>query len=109
MATLYSSFRTAAGIGCDLLCENGNLFFSRGRDMSQNLRVALNGKESENYSFMPEGMGYHYEAMEVMNCLDDGRMESSVVPHSFSRSLIETLDRIRHSAGIVYPGKDQTR
>ena len=29
MATLYSSFRTACGIGCDFLCENGNLFFSR--------------------------------------------------------------------------------
>ena len=28
MASLYSSFRTAAGIGSDLLCENGNLFFS---------------------------------------------------------------------------------
>ena len=25
MATLYSSFRTAAGIATDLLCENGNL------------------------------------------------------------------------------------
>ena len=27
MATLYSSFRTAGGIGCDILCENGNLVF----------------------------------------------------------------------------------
>jgi predicted dehydrogenase len=106
MATLYSSFRTAAGIGCDLYCEKGNLHFSRGRDMSQNLTVAINGKDNIDHTFMPEGMGYHYEAMEVMKCLDEGRTESDIVPHSFTRSLMETLDRIRESAGIVFPGRD---
>ena len=106
MATLYSSFRTAAGIGCDLLCEKGNLHFSRGRDMSQRLKVSINGKEDVEYSLLPEGMGYHYEAIEVMKCLDEGRLESDIVPHSFTRNLMETLDRIRKSAGITFPGRD---
>ena len=106
MATLYSSFRTVAGIGCDLLCENGNLFFSRGRDMSQRLNVALNGKENMEYSLLPDGMGYQFEAMEVMKCLDEGKLQSDIVPHSFSRNLMNTLDRIRDSAGIVFPGRD---
>jgi predicted dehydrogenase len=102
MANLYSSFRTAAGIGCDLLCENGNLSFSRARDMSQCLSVALNGKEREDFSLLPEGMGYQFEAAEVMKCLDEGRIESNVVPLSFSHDLINTLDRIRKAAGIVF-------
>ena len=106
MATLYSSFRTAGGIGCDLLCENGNLLFSRGRDMSQRLNVAINGKENQEYSLMPEGMGYQFEAMEVMKCLEDGKLESDIVPHSFSLNLMQTLDRIRKAAGIVFPGRD---
>jgi predicted dehydrogenase len=106
MATLYSSFRTAAGIGCDLLCENGNLYFSRGRDMSQRLNVAMNDKENKEYSLLPDGMGYQFEAMEVMKCLDEGKLESDVVPHSFSRDLMSTLDRIRVAAGIVFPGRD---
>ena len=109
MATLYSSFRTAAGIGSDLLCENGNLLFSRGRDMSQRLTVALNGKETMEYSLLPEGMGYHFEAMEVMKCLDEGKLESDIVPHSFTRDLINTLDRIRFAAGISFPGRDLKR
>ena len=88
MATLYSSFRTAAGIGSDLLCENGNLLFSRGRDMSQRLTVALNGKENIEYSLLPEGMGYHFEAIEVMKCLDEGKLESDIVPHSFTLDLM---------------------
>jgi len=106
MATFYSSFRTAGGIGCDLLCENGNLLFSRGRDMSQRLNVAINGKENQEYSLMPEGMGYQFEAMEVMKCLEDGKLESDIVPHSFSLNLMQTLDRIRKAAGIVFPGRD---
>jgi predicted dehydrogenase len=106
MATLYSSFRTAGGIGCDLLCENGNLFFSRARDMSQRLNVDLNGKENTEYSLLPDGMGYQFEAMEVMKCLDEGKLQSDIVPHSFSLNLITTLDRIRQSAGIVFPGRD---
>jgi predicted dehydrogenase len=106
MATLYSSFRTAGGIGCDLLCEKGNLFFSRSRDMSQCLTVALNGNENQDYSLLPDGMGYQYEAVEVMQCLDEGKIQSKIVPHSFSLDLINTLDRIRDAAGIVYPGRD---
>lgn len=106
MATLYSSFRTAGGIGCDLLCEKGNLFFSRGRDMSQQLNVVMNGKETKNYSLLPDGMGYQFEATEVMKCLDQELIESEVVPHQFSRDLINTLDRIRQAAGIVFPGRD---
>jgi len=106
MANLYSSFRTAAGIGCDLLCEKGNLFFSRGRDMSQQLKVELKDKDIMEYSLLPEAMGYHFEAIEVMNCLDEGKLESDVVPHSFTHNLMKTLDRIREAAGIVFPGRD---
>ena len=51
------------------------------------------------------GMGYQYEAIEIMKCLDEGRIQSDVVPHSFSRDLMATLDRIRQSAGIVFPEK----
>ncbi len=106
MATLYSSFRTVAGIGSDLLCENGNLLFSRGRDMSQRLTVAINGKENADYSLLPEGMGYHFEAIEVMKCLDEGKLQSNIVPHSFTLNLMATLDRIREAAGIRFQGRD---
>jgi hypothetical protein len=51
-------------------------------------------------------MGYQYEAMEVMKCLDEGKLQSTVVPHSFSLDLMNTLDRIRLAAGIVFPGRD---
>lgn len=107
MATIYSSFKTNIGIGCDLICEKGNLTLSRGRDMNQRVIVGLHGQEKETIVFSPPALGYHWEAEEVMNCLDNGLVESPAVPLSFSLDLIKTLDRIRHEAGIVFPGVDR--
>jgi|LSQX01.2.fsa_nt_gb predicted dehydrogenase len=103
MATLYSSYRTDDGIGCDLLCENGNMTVSRGRDMNQRIILNIHGRKEKIYEFRPPGMGYYLEAEEVMQCLDKGLTESRVVPLSFSVSLIRTLDKIRAEAGIVFP------
>jgi predicted dehydrogenase len=106
MATIYSSFRTDTGIGCEILCEKGNITISRGRDMNQRIILSLHGKEKQEFIFSPVAMGYHWEAEEVMRCIEEGRTESPVVPLSFSLDLIKTLDRIRKSAGIVFPGED---
>jgi predicted dehydrogenase len=103
MATVYSSFRTNIGIGCDILCEKGNLIVSRGRDMNQRVILGLHGREKETFVFSPPALGYHWEAEEVMRCLDEGLIESPVVPLSFSIDLINTLDRIRKAAGIIFP------
>lgn len=106
MASLYSSFRTSIGIACELYCEKGNLIVSRGRDMNQRVILTLHGEEKQEFVFNPPAMGYHWEAEEVMKCLDEGRTESPVVPLSFSHDLMKTLDRIRETAGIVFPGRD---
>lgn len=106
MASIYSSFRTNIGIGCDLLCEKGNLTVSRGRDMNQRVILGLHGKEKETFVFSPPALGYHWEAEEVMKCLDEGLTESPVVPLSFSMDLMDTLDKIRNAAGIIFPGRD---
>ncbi len=103
MATIYSSFRTNIGIGCDILCEKGNMTVSRGRDMNQRVIINIPGREMETLVFSPPSLGYHWEAEEVMKCLDEGKKESTIVPLSFSRNLINTLDRIRNAAGIVFP------
>lgn len=103
MATVYSSFRTNIGIGCELLCRNGNMTVSRGRDMNQRVILSLHGRERQEFVFTPQAMGYHWEAEEVMKCLDENKKESSIVPHSFSINLIKILDRIRKSAGVVFP------
>ncbi len=103
MADIYSSFRTAEGIGCKLLCEKGNMIVSRGRDMNQRVILEIHGRKPEEFVFDPDAMGYHWEAEEAMKCLDNGLKESPVVPLSFSLKLIKILDRIRKEAKIIFP------
>jgi predicted dehydrogenase len=103
LASIYSSFKTNVGIGCDIFCEKGNLILSRGRDMNQRVILGLHGSEKETIVFSPPGLGYHWEAAEVMRCLDEGLTESPVVPLSFSLNLMKTLDKIRKTAGILFP------
>jgi len=105
MATIYSSYRTNNGIGCNILCEKGNITASRGRDMNQRVFLDLHGQNREEFVFSPPAMGYHWEAEEVMRCLDEERNESRIVPLSFSLNLIRTLDRIRKAAGISFPNE----
>lgn len=100
MVTIYSSYRTNNGIGCNILCEKGNMVVSRGRDMKQRVIVDIFGEERHEYTFDPPALGYHWEAQEVMRCLEAGQKESPVVSHSFSIDLISTIDRIREKAQI---------
>jgi predicted dehydrogenase len=48
------------------------------------------------------GHGYQYEARHVGDCLRHGLTESPVMTHADSLLLMETLDRVRQAAGIVY-------
>ncbi len=47
--------------------------------------------------------GYNYEAEEVMNCLQEGRLESDLMPLNETLNLMKTMDRIREQAQLKYP------
>ena len=49
------------------------------------------------------GNGYPHEAIEVMDCLRAGRLESEIMPLDESLSILRTLDRIREPWGLSYP------
>jgi dihydrodiol dehydrogenase / D-xylose 1-dehydrogenase (NADP) len=49
-----------------------------------------------------EGNGYNYEAVEVMRCLREGKLESDVMPLDESLSIAETMDQMRAEWGLKY-------
>ena len=53
------------------------------------------------------GVGYHYEARHVNECLKKGLIESPVMTHADTLLLMEILDRIRKKARIEYPADQQ--
>jgi len=48
------------------------------------------------------GFGYQYQARHVCDCLRQRLTESPVMSHADTLLIMETLDRIREAAGIVY-------
>jgi predicted dehydrogenase len=51
------------------------------------------------------GSGLANEAVEVMRCLREGLLESPLVPHEQTLSLMRTMDDIRTQIGVRYPGE----
>ena len=65
--------------------------------------LARAGEAEQAIMMPPVGNGYNYEALEVMRCLREGRLESEIMPLDESLSLQETTDRIRAEWGLKYP------
>lgn len=105
-ASLFASLKAETGVGTDLICESGIISFRRKSDGSQYTIVEKSGSKKEVFMYNPPARGFNLEAKELMERLDMGKKESSIVPLSFSRMLINTLDRIRADAGIVYSDRD---
>jgi predicted dehydrogenase len=67
--------------------------------------VAVDGTVVERYDEVHEGGGLRHQAAEVALCLDDGRLESAVMPLDESVAIMETLDEVRRQIGLVYPSE----
>lgn len=50
-----------------------------------------------------EGNGYNYQALEVMNCLRKGWLESATMPLDETLAIMRTMDEIRTPWGLKYP------
>lgn len=51
------------------------------------------------------GRGYGNEALEVGRCLREGLLESPLVPHAQTLTLMRQLEQVRALTGIRYPGE----
>jgi predicted dehydrogenase len=69
---------------------------------SQRAQIIKNDKE-EFIDVPYEGNGYNYQAVEVMNCLLEGKLESSIMPLDESIIIMETMDEIRDQWNLKYP------
>ena len=57
----------------------------------------------QEFSLPYESTGYQFEAIEVMECLDKGLLESPVMPLAETLEVMEMMDKIRYDNGFKYP------
>jgi predicted dehydrogenase len=110
---LESADGIVSSLNCTLLSEapsEANILFEQGWIRMESwwltpgpITIRRKNGEPEELTFPEPGNGYHYEAEEVMQCLEKGLIESPSLPLKFSLNLMGTLDAVREACGIRYP------
>ena len=52
------------------------------------------------------GRGYSYEMREATRCIQEGALESPIMPWEDTVAQMEMIDEIRRQIGVVYPDHD---
>ncbi|WP_321290440.1 Gfo/Idh/MocA family oxidoreductase [uncultured Sunxiuqinia sp.] len=108
MASLSASFAAYSSTQTEFWFEKGYLRLNKRWFTPTTLTIWEEGRNEELNIPIEQnnGTGYQFEAQHVMQCLDEGKIESNLMPLQKSLDLIEILDRVRADCGIVYPEHD---
>jgi predicted dehydrogenase len=106
MANLFSSFHSELSNEGDICGETGRIRLGT-RFFAPDTSIEFYSGKPDTREMIPfdkePGYGYQYQARHVQDCLAKGLNESPVMSLADTLLQMETLDRIRKSAGIVYP------
>jgi predicted dehydrogenase len=105
LSVLFSSLTSQGRTESIIHGSKGMLRLNRFWHIPTSLDLLPDNKEIIHFDFPEPGFGYHYEAEEVMKCLDNGLKESPKFSLRKSLDLIGTLDTIRDITGIRYPAE----
>jgi predicted dehydrogenase len=106
VSSLNCTLESRSPVEASLLFEQGWIRMESWWLTPGPLTIHPEGSKSKRIKFRNPGHGYHYEAAEVMNCLDRGLTESPSLPLRFSLDLMGTLDQVRKICRITYPQND---
>jgi predicted dehydrogenase len=109
VATLNCSIAADSPVTASISGTKGRIDLPNGFFHAKSFTLHRPGGDPEEFEFpSPGGMGYHYEAAEVMRCLRTGETESPLVPHDSTLAVMATLDAIRERVGVRYPGEERS-
>jgi predicted dehydrogenase len=107
IAQLFSTFLSDTGTEADICGTKGRIrLTSRYYTPFTTIEYYTGKQETKqiiDLDISEKGFGYEHEAKHVCECLEKGLTESPVITHADSLLLMETLDKIRKEAGIIYP------
>lgn len=105
-ASLFSTIEAQTENRCVLFGTKGKLHLLGRFHAPTGVQVQLTGEElTQTFSCPAPGLGYHYEAAHVQECLAQGLTESPLLPLDFSLQLMQQLDAVRQHIGLRYPGE----
>jgi len=105
MAQLFSTFSSNLATEADINGDKGRLRLTS-RFYEPSTTMEYYPERVDSLQVIPvhkeAGFGYQYEARHVGECLGKGLIESPVMTHEDTLSLMKILDEVRRKAGIRY-------
>lgn len=71
-------------------------------EKSSGLQIELFNGDKEEIPLKWDGHGLQFEIEEVIKCLEEGKIESSLLPGSFSTNVLQIMDTIRQQINVFY-------
>lgn len=105
LAIGHSTLAANTSLGAHLYGTEGTIFLHPRWHETQQLTLSRYQGREESFEHLHigyEGRGYSFEAAHVMECIENQKLESDLLPLSFSLDLMETLDNIREKIGLSY-------
>ena len=103
MALLSTAVRLDTPWETFILGTQGRIQIHRPWWSPTNFTLFVNGKDPEYIKVDCPLNGYNYEALEVAQCLREGKLESSMTPLDETLEIMRTLDALRDEWGLNYP------
>ena len=72
-------------------------------EQPERIEVIINNESSFKHIPSWTGRGFQYEVEEVIKCLNEGKIESDILPHNASIDVVKIMDEVRTQLNIVYP------
>jgi len=102
IANVLSSIVTDSPKQADIMGTLGRITMHTPWHKSQLITLRLNSGEITEFPFPYPGNGFQFQVEEVIHCLQAGKKESDLMPHSLSLLMAQVSDEIRKQGGIVY-------
>lgn len=103
-AVLTSSFDAEYKNESELCFEHGIIKYDR---FSKDPILLIKDQKTTEIPFENgPNLGYQFEAIHVMECLEKALKESPILPLSYSLDLMHILDKVRKNADITFPNHD---
>jgi predicted dehydrogenase len=102
IANLSCTFLAHSETSANISGENGQIIIPRFWFKPSSFELIKGNGEMKYFNFNEVGNGYQYEAIEAIKCLDEGKLQSEILPQKFTFDLLHLMDQVREKAGVKY-------
>ena len=102
-AMLYVSLNASSSPDITILGSRGRIYVHAPMFAPAKVDLQIHGEDLLRFDLPFVGNGYQYQAIAAAKAIREGRIESDVMPHDETLTIMRTLDQIRDQVGVRYP------